>query len=113
MDILVTLHDSEEPLMMSDISRRVSVAREQVTRTVKTLKEQGFVETTRGEEDGRNMSPSLTAKGRSYIEKQRKATSQLIQEYLDRMSEEDRHILIDCSRKAVEVFKRNGEFPNG
>lgn len=110
MDVLAVLHVGES-LKMSYISDKLSIAREQVTRAVKALKEMGLVSCQRGGEDGRNTTAMLTPAGAEFITKQRKTSHLLIEEYLSSLSDEDREALIECSSKAVEIFKRNGDFP--
>lgn len=110
MDFLVALY-ADGPQKMSGLSKRLSVSREQVTRTAKALKELGFLDIKRGVEDGRNMTPTLTSQGVDYIVRQREISHLVVDEYLNQLPEDDRRTLIECSKTAFEIFKRNGDFP--
>ena len=99
------------PLLMSEISDKLYVKREQTTRSIKELKKMGFVSTERGERDGRNVVASLTKEGLKFLENSRKISDPLLKDYIEQLPEEDRKTLIESSRKVVEVFKRIGDFP--
>lgn len=99
------------PLLMSEISDKLYVKREQVTRSIKEIKKMGFVTTERGERDGRNVVASLTAEGSEFMDNCREISDPLLKEFIEQLPPEDQQTLIDSSRKVVEVFKRSGDFP--
>lgn len=110
IDVLAILnfHGS---MKMSELSDKMYVAREQATRTVKSLQELGYVETARLEENRKNVVASLTVKGRKIISEHVKTSHEILRSYLDKLTSEDREALIQHSKAAADIFKRNNFFP--
>lgn len=99
------------PQCMSEISDKLYVKREQVTRSVKSLKEMGLVTTKRGNRDGRRTIAVLAPEGLEFISKSRSISEPLLDGFIEQLPVKDQKALIDCSGKVVEIFKRSGNLP--
>ncbi|MGI6106254.1 MAG: MarR family winged helix-turn-helix transcriptional regulator [Raoultibacter sp.] len=110
VDVLAIL-DIHGPLKMSELSDKMYVAREQATRTVKSLQDLGLVESVRSQENRKNVVASLTTKGKMRIEDHVKESHEILRSYLDKLTPEDREALILHSRAAADILKRNSFFP--
>jgi len=110
LEIIVTLF-IDGPHTISELSDKLDMKLEQVSRSIRELKPMELVHTERDSLDGRNVVASLTAKGVEFMENRTQVSGPILEEYISRLSPEDQDILIECSKKVIEVFKRNSDIP--
>jgi len=111
LEISITLF-IDGPHTISELSDRLYVKLEQVSRSIRELKLLELVHTERDSHDGRNVVASLTPKGIEFMENRAQISGPILEEYVSRLSPEDQGILIECSKKVIEVFRRSGQIPS-
>ena len=107
MDILVSLLIGGEQ-NMSTISNRLNLAREQVTRAMNGLRENGYVDANRDPENRRAVLARLSPKGHELLDKHLEASKRAASEYLAPLTDDDWHELTQASFVAREILNKLG-----
>lgn len=89
---------------MRDLSEKISVAPEQVTRAVKALEECGIVVCERNPDNRREVIARLTDKGRSVIAGQLDASTDALREKLGALDQSEVDALVDASKQAATIL---------
>ena len=89
---------------MTQISEHLAVSKEQASRAVAPLVEQGLVRRERSAEQHRMIRVSLTEEGRRSVAAAHQALLSRLLERLAELSPSEREQLIDASRKALSVL---------
>lgn len=105
IEILMVLN-SEGPSKMSEVSDKLCIAREQATRVVHSLKERGFVESSRSNENRKHVIASITKKGERLIENHIAESRTVLISLLEELSEKDREALVYHSQSAADILRR-------
>ena len=107
MDVLVTLFASG-PMNMSTLSSRISIAPEQTTRTIKSLREANLVQCERSPENRRKVIARLSGEGQSLLEHHLAELHNRLEICLHDLSEDDLQALVSASATAVKVLQKTG-----
>lgn len=110
MNIAVALF-AHEPMNMSALSARVSIAPEQTTRAVKALREKGLVVCEKSPESKREVIARLSEEGERLLREQLDEYHACLNSYLSRLTQEEKDELVALSKKAVELFKKTDFSP--
>lgn len=112
IEVLITLQ-MDGPTKMSELCARLDIAREQGTRIVNTLKEQGHVSTVRLSENKKHVVASITDEGEKLLNSHKQESRELLKRFLDGLNQEDRENLIIHSEGAAEILRRNSSSIDG
>ncbi len=82
-----------EQMTISNLADRVSAPLTTISSTLDRLYDQGFVERERSQEDRRVVEVSLSDKGREFFRANQQETRELVDNFLSRLSEEEREDL--------------------
>lgn len=91
-------------MSMTQISEHLAVSKEQASRAVGPLVEQGLVRRERSSEHYRIIEISLTDEGNRKVEDAQLSLYNRLVERLEPLSEEERELLVDSSCRALEVL---------
>lgn len=110
MNIAVALF-AHEPMNMSALSSRVSIAPEQTTRAVKALREKGLVVCEKSPESKREVIARLSEEGDRLLREQLDEFHTCLNSYLGSLTQEEKDELVALSQKAVSLFKKTDFTP--
>lgn len=105
INILVSLF-AHKPMNVSSLSDITGVAREQITRSVKVLREKNLVECEKRPENRREVIVSLSNYGYRVIREQLDTAQGYLDNYLMELSQEDIDELAELSAKAIQIFEK-------
>lgn len=97
----------EGAMTMSDLGNRLDIAREQVTRIVNALKEQGLVESVRSEDNRKHVIASITTKGETVLNNHIETSDAILASYLEKFSPADRKALVAHSKAVAAILRKN------
>lgn len=103
--VIVYLSTAEGIVYPSDISRDLMISRQRVTSVLSTMEKKGFVSLVRDPEDKRRVQVKLLPKGEKSIEEKRQRLEKYFTVFVDALGEENLHMLLDSSEKAVEALE--------
>lgn len=103
VDVMMGL-DLFGKMSMTQISEHLAVSKEQASRAVAPLVEQGLVRRERSAEQHRMIQVSLTEEGRRNVAAAHQTLLSRLLERLAELSPSEREQLIDASRKALSVL---------
>lgn len=109
MDILFILNttrdcESEQELNMTALSSRLSVSKEQTTRAIQPLIEEGLVERRRNENNRRSVFVTLSEKGAAELHKRQEKAKSAITEFLSVLSEDEVEELYQAALTTSELI---------
>ena len=107
---LMFVSEAEGPLAMSALSAKTGISKEQATRAVAPLVEQGFMQRMKDDDNRRLVLASITDQGRDFLERHRRRTDSDIEAQLNALTPEDRARLFAAAQTTVEVL--GGIVPN-
>lgn len=107
MDIMMALH-IQECLSMKELSNRVGIAPEQATRAVKSLREEGLVQTQHSEENRRVVIAQLTNKGLLMMDEYLLTVDANLFASLDGLNEEELEELSNSAKTLVSLMDKTG-----
>lgn len=110
MNIAVALF-AHEPMNMSALSSRVSIAPEQTTRAVKALREKGLVVCEKSPESKREVIARLSDEGERLLREQLDEFHACLNSYLNGLTQEETEELVALSQKAVALFGKTDFTP--
>ena len=105
MDILVVLY-ATGPLKMSALSARCSIALEQASRAVRSLRETGLVACDRNPENRREVIAQLTETGSTLLEDHMENLHRLLEGCLKNLSQEELDRLVSLSAQATKLLMK-------
>jgi DNA-binding MarR family transcriptional regulator len=107
--LLLTLLDG--PRRISELAESEALAQPTVTQLVDVLQQRGFVERGRSSSDGRVVLVSVSAQGRSQLEKTRGQYRTLMREYIQDLSDEELAELVaaaDTLGRLIDTIRGRG-----
>lgn len=107
INILVTLF-AHRPMNVGSLSEVTGLAREQITRAVRVLREKRLVECEKRPENRREVIVRLSDYGREVICGQLDSARGYLDGYLDGLEQEDIDELADISARAIRIFEKTG-----
>ena len=105
MDILVTLYEGGA-VNMSSLSKRICIAPEQATRSVKSLREKNLVMCERNPQNRREVIAKLTDSGIALFEDHVAELHRRVEDYLGELTEEEYRDLLAASKKIVLILNK-------
>ena len=105
IEIMKTLAQAG-PLHISEVGRRLHIARPQMTYLIDKLVSQGMVERRAGTADRRTITIALTSKGRMTIQEHDRLIKDAIKATLSRLTNEELEELSISLRKQRDIFSR-------
>lgn len=91
-------------LRMSKLADHLAVSKEQASRAVGPLVEQGLVTRSRDDHDGKVVNVSLTEAGKLMVEQLRHEYNEQLSQRLERLSDQERTELIKASQRATDII---------
>ncbi len=88
-------------MSMGELARCLAVSKEQATRTVAPLVDDGLVERA---QDGRRVIASLTTQGKEFLDQQWNESKCMLEERFSMLSDDETARLVDASRTVSELF---------
>ena len=82
------------------------ISRQRVTSVLSTMEKKGFVSLVRDPEDKRRVQVKLLPKGEKTIEEKRQRLEKYFSVFVDALGEENLHMLLDSSEKAVAALEQ-------
>lgn len=105
INILVSLF-AHKPMNISSLSEVTGIAREQITRSVKVLREKGLVECEKRPENRREVIVSLSSFGHDVICGQLETARVYLSDCLEGLDQADIDELAELSDKAIRIFEK-------
>lgn len=105
INILVSLF-AHKPMNISSLSEVTGIAREQITRSVKVLREKGLVQCEKRPENRREVIVSLSSFGHDVICEQLETAQGYLNDCLDGLDQADIDELAELSDKAIRIFEK-------
>ena len=93
-------------MSMGSLAKHLAVSKEQATRMVNPLVEQGLIERERSEANRRIVNASLTSTGHDEICRQIQERNQQIEQVLEVLDEDELQRLIEAARTSSEIIKK-------
>lgn len=106
IDVLVSLALNGAQNMGS-LSHRLERAPEQISRTVRELREQGLVDCERSSENHRMIIAALTDEGRERVEPYVMQMHEFVRDYLAKIDSPDREWLLTVAEKTIDVMRQH------
>ena len=103
--VIVYLSTAEGIVYHSYISRDLMISRQRVTSVLSTMEKKGFVSLVRDPEDKRRVQVKLLPNGEKTIEEKRQRLEKYFTVFVDALGEENLHMLLDSSEKAVAALE--------
>lgn len=103
--MVLNLLSATDSLRMSAIAEHLAVSKEQASRAVKPLAEQGLVERHHDARDRKVVNVSLSAEGKAVVDGWHREYNEQLSRNLQRLSEGERNELVETSRRAVELLR--------
>lgn len=105
MNILVTLF-AHKPMNIGELSKVTGVARAQIARAVKVLREKELVKYEKRPENRREVIIQLSDQGRNAIQRQLNEAEKYLAEYLENLNQTDVDALATISVKAIRILEK-------
>ncbi len=105
INILVSLF-AHEPMNVSSLSSVTGIAREQITRALKTLRENNLVKCEKRPENRREVIVSLSDYGYEVIGEQLNSAKNYLDSFLRVLDQSDIDELAEISSKAISIFEK-------
>ena len=105
INILVSLF-AHEPMNVSSLSSVTGIAREQITRALKTLRENNLVKCEKRPENRREVIVSLSDYGYEVIGEQLNSAKNYLNSFLRALDQSDIDELAEISSKAISIFEK-------
>ena len=106
LDTLRKLEKKQDMVKVSDISDTLGLPRPSVTKTVKDMEKQGFIEKETTEADGRFVFIKITAKGRDLVDKYVDRYFSDLSEDLSDITDEEADVMIEVVEKLYMVMSK-------
>lgn len=110
MNVLVTLF-AHKPMNIGSLSKVTGIARAQVARTVKVLRENGLVRYEKRPENRREVIVRLSEQGREAIRQQLDDARGYLAEYLEGLEQADIEALAELSVRAIRILEKTNAKP--
>lgn len=107
MDLMMALHFNG-PMNMSALSEQVGIAPEQAARAMKNLREQGFAESARSEENRRMVIAHITEAGTLMMDEHVRSVEANLRASLEGLSPDEMELLCRQARSVVEILRKTG-----
>ncbi|KIN70012.1 Transcriptional regulator, MarR family [Sulfitobacter noctilucicola] len=101
-DVMAALYNSEEPMMMSELSKRLLVSNGNASTVVNRLEKDGLVERQAQEKDRRVVKVSLTDAGRATFQAQAVGHEKMVNDIFETLGHEEIDMIRDLLRRAED-----------
>ena len=98
-------------ILPSDLSEKLLCHRSNVTRLVRGLEKEGFIERRHGKADYRTIHLALTAKGTALFLQAQAAYEKYVHSRMRRVNSEEKQLLIDNLQSLFHLLKREAVPP--
>ena len=92
---------------MSELSDRLGITKQQLTKLVNDFEENGYVRRTRSEENRRMIYVEITEEGNSCLDEMIAEIKTEIKKTLTSFSDEDMDKIIECTEVLSDIFRRD------
>lgn len=93
-------------MTMGQAAASIGCSKEQATRLVASLVDEGYVERLHSEENRKLVMIQLTEKGADVMQFEKSTAREKLKEELDRLSDEDKDTFFQALRQLAEVLKK-------
>lgn len=100
-------------MTMSQAAASIGCSKEQATRLVASLVDEGYVERLHSKENRKLVMIQMTEKGAEVMQFEKSTAREKLKEEMDRLSDEDKDIFFQAVRQLAEVLKRLEEQREG
>lgn len=104
--MVVSALSSSEAMSMKELSARLAIAKEQTTRAVSYLENEGLISRKHSQGDKRTVEVGLTEKGRAFFAGQREEVGKMIEECLEDLNESETESLVDAARTSCVLLTK-------
>lgn len=100
-------------MTMGQAAASIGCSKEQATRLVASLVDEGYVERLHSKENRKLVMIQMTEKGAEVMQFEKSTARENLKEEMDRLSDEDKDIFFQAVRQLAEVLKRLEEQREG
>lgn len=104
--MILNLLEMNEQINMSALANQLAISKEQASRVITYLVENGYVERAHDRSNRRVVNVSLTDRGRELVNAFREAYDDSLLASLDKLDEEEKKEFVQISRRAAELLRK-------